>query len=362
MKRGIYAPLGLALAAIAAAVAVGIAGAGAATTAGTWELIPAQSDTTGNPVETYKTAVRPPINADGSSVFSAKRGVIPVQFDVLAGTATPHTIGPVVFESFNGGSDPTDASSTSPFAWSGLIFTPSTAMTFNDVQSLVSTYSFTTGDCHGGSLRWTINVDDGTTTGQNVHVYYGDPGGVQSCTGSASGSGENLMTTGATNRFEIQGGWPNATGPVSTASGLYRTYDDASSVVGTDSVNWIGLIVDSGWGGDQVINPDTLAASVNGDSWVRETEGTTYTYSDLAPTCDIPQAKIVITKTSTSEGLEPNEDYSVQPKDTGVYFRNVDCKLIYNLDVSTLKGAGAYKVQADFGEGPGLDPALFGLK
>ena len=361
MKRAILAPLGLALAALAVATALGIGGAGAAVPAGTWELIPAQTDTIGTPVSTYQTVVRPPINSDGSSVYSAKRGVIPVQFDVLAGTDTPHTIGPVVFESINNGSDPTNASSTSPFAWSGLIFTPTDAMTFADVTSLVATYDFTTGDCHGGSLRWTVNVEHNGAS-QNIHVYYGDPNNVapsyQSCSGSYDESGDNLMdnTLGnPANRFEFQsGGTP-----------VYTTYADMLSDTnnGTDTVNWIGLILDSGWGGDQVIDPTTLAASVNGNAWQPKTPGTTHTYSDLAKTCDIPQAAIKVTKAAGTEGDPVNEVVdSVQPKDTGVYFRNVDCKLIYNLDVSTLTGSGDYKVFAKFGADPVNDPALFGLK
>lgn len=346
----------LAAALLAAVAAFAIpSSATAVTPIGTWELIPAQSDTAGTPVNSYMTAVRQPINADGSSVFGAKRGVIPVQFDVLSGTATPHTIGPVVFESINGGNDPTTASS-GPYAWSGLYFTPSTAMTFADVTSLVANYDFTTGDCHGGSLRWTINVThDGAS--QNIHVYYGDPGGVQSCTGSADESGDNLMDNSLgnpANRFEFQGG----------GTPVYTTYANvlAATNDGADTVNWIGLILDSGWGGDQVINPATLTASVNGNSWVRETAGTTWDYGEMSPTCNIPQAKIVVTKTGGDNPGAVDETNSVQPKDTGLYFRNVDCKLIYNLDVSTLRGTGSYTVQADFGTGPVDDPALFGLK
>lgn len=45
----------------------------------------------------YKAFVQPPINADGSSVFSAKRGVVPVkftltQYDVPSCTLLPATI------------------------------------------------------------------------------------------------------------------------------------------------------------------------------------------------------------------------------------------------------------------------------
>jgi hypothetical protein len=44
-----------------------------------------------------------------------------------------------------------------------------------------------------------------------------------------------------------------------------------------------------------------------------------------------------------------NEAESIQPKDTGVYYRQVDCKYIYNLDVSSLTGKGTYKVYVDIG-------------
>jgi hypothetical protein len=309
----------------------------------------------GTPVPSYKTAVRQPINADGSSVFGAKRGVVPVQFDVLSGTATPHTIGPVVFESINGGSDPTVSTNTSPFAWSGLFFGFDTPIAFSQLTSLVATYDFTTGTCHTGSLRWTIYL----TNGHQIHVYYGIPNGPdQGCTvGAADGSGENLMddsTAVTPDRFEFAG----------NGAPVYTTYQDMLALTnnGADTVSGVGLILDSGQWGNQVINPATLAASVNGDSWVRETAGTTYTYSDLAPTCDIPQAKIVVTKTGGDNPGSVDETNSVQPKDTGAYFRNVDCKLIYNLDVSTLRGTGSYTVGADFGTGPVLDPAIFGLK
>lgn len=335
---------------VAVAFTVGLP-AGSATSAGTWELIPAQSDTTGTPVTTYQTVVRPPINADGSSVFNAKRGVVPVQFDVLSGTTTPHIIGPVVFESMNGGNDP-QSSSTGPYAWSGLFYGFASPIAFSDLTSLVATYNFTTGDCHGGSLRWTIYL----TNGHLIHVYYGTPNGPdQGCSGAASGSGQNIITTGITpDRFEFQG----AGAPVYTTHAAMLALTNN----GADTVSGVGLILDSGWGGDQVIDGTTLAASVNGDAWVPKTPGTTYPFTDSSPTCNIPQAKIAITKTGGSNPGAVDEAQSIQPKDTGEFFRNVDCKLIYNLDVSTLTGTGSYEILADFGSGPVENPALFGLK
>jgi len=352
MKKLVLAAA-LALAATALALLAG--GAAATGPAGTWQLVPAQSDTTGTPstTATYKTSVLQPINADGSSVFSAKRGVVPVQFSVQAGTktTTTHTIGPVVFQSI--GSDGFTGSATDDYSL--LVFTPSQAMTFDDIQSLVANYAFTTGDCFGGSLRWTINVQH-NGAGQNVHDYYGDPGGVQSCTGTADESGDNLIASGAANRFEIEGGWP-------TAGGLYRSYADAQAVVGSDAVNWIALILDSGWSSDQVIDGATLGASINGNAWQPKTPGDTTdtTYGTFAPTCTLPAAAITLNRTAGGTIGAVDEVSSVSAADTTGFFRQVDCKYIYNLSVSGL-GVGTYSVAAKV-DGTTLDnPAIFGLK
>jgi len=45
-----------------------------------------------------------------------------------------------------------------------------------------------------------------------------------------------------------------------------------------------------------------------------------------------------------------------------LYFRIVDCKYIYNLDVSTLLGSGTYTVQPVIGGTPVAGPAFFSLK
>jgi hypothetical protein len=368
-----------AILAIAAAVAAVVAGSATATVpTGTWTLVPAQTSTAGTPTTAtstttsyaYKTAVRPPINADGSSVFSIKRGVVPVQFDVLAALTTtttttittPHTWNPIVFESINGGNDPLSAS-TGPYAYSLLYYAPGSTLTFADVTDLTATYAFTTGDCHGGSLRWTIWLKNGGT----IHVYYGTPNGPdQGCSDTASGSGQNLITTGITpDRFEYQG----------VSIPKYTTYAAMLALTnnGADEVDAVALIIDSGWGGDQVIDPASLTTvSVNGNAWGgpnTEPFNTTSTVTgepetgDFAKTCEIPQAAIDVEKAGQEAPPFVNETVdSVQPKDTGQYFRNVDCKLIYNLDVSTLAGAGNYTVNADFGKGPVDDPALFGLK
>ena len=65
------------------------------TTSGGWEFFSPQSytDSISAPVPgvpVYTTAVRPPINADGTSNFPAKRGAIPVQFDLLGSADHNH--------------------------------------------------------------------------------------------------------------------------------------------------------------------------------------------------------------------------------------------------------------------------------
>ena len=323
---------------------------------GSWEFIPAQtySDSSSSPVTqtVYKTAVRAPINADGSSTFAAKRGVVPVQFDLLAATATTttttRTYDPPVWQSIwsDGTAQPND--------WSGAYFTPAATspLTFDDIANLSAIYDFTLGDCHGGSLRWTVNVTHNGVS-QNVHVYYGDPGGVQSCTGAASGSGQNLIATGSANRFEIQG----AGAPV------YTTYADVAAVVGSDPVNWVGLILDSGWGGDQKANISDV--TVNASTFVPLTSmvmSTDTTVGEFAKTCTLPDAGLQWAKGDGTAAAAVNEAVSVQPKDTDGIFRQVDCKYIYNLDVSSLDGSGTYYVYANIAGVNVPDPAKFDLK
>ena len=75
-------------------IASSVPTASATDTTDTWYSYPAQTYTTSDVVTqgcAYKTAVRPPINTDGSSNWSGRRSVIPVQFDLLAATSTTTT-------------------------------------------------------------------------------------------------------------------------------------------------------------------------------------------------------------------------------------------------------------------------------
>jgi hypothetical protein len=322
--------LGLVAALAAATAIIGMTGASAATTAGTWSLTPALTTE-------YQAAVQQPINADGTSSWPAKKGVIAVQFKMASRSS-------FVFASMHTGAP----------VYSAAVLTPSTAMTFADVQSLVANYAFTTGDCFGGSLRWTIDVQHNGTENQ-IYAYYGDPGGVQSCSGAASGSGQNLITTGPDNRFELQGRGPGGSGSWGDTGPVYTTYTDALAHAGSDHVNWVGLILDSGWHADQVV---TLTdATVNDNTWTAPVTSSTF-----APTCTLPAARIAVQKMGDANPTPPDETLSASSADTTGLFRQVDCKYIYNLAVASLSGVGRYSVNVNIDGVNVANPGTFGLR
>ena len=343
---------------------------------GTWYLRPDQTFTTSSTVTqgfTYQSAVRPPINADGSSNWPAKRGVIPVQFDLLSAptttTITTKTYDPPVWQSLSSGWPYTFLQLCLVKDMHGAGTCPdapaSPALTFADITNLSADYNFTLGDCHGGSLRWDIYVQHGTNV-EIVEVYYGNPNGDtpggQSCSGPYSETGKNLMDTSdvalPVNRFEMLGGW-GVPGPV------YTTYADAyaSTSNGTDKVVAVQLTLDSGWGGDQ--KADVSNVTVNDNTWSPKTTETTTTTTPAGPfarTCTLPAAELRWAKNDATASGAINEAESIQPKDSGQYYRQVDCKYIYNLDVSSLNGAGTYSVWVRI-DGTNIPvPATFDLK
>lgn len=358
--------------AVGALLASGLGTAGTATadpnTTGTWGMYPAQTfrsadDTTSS--TSYKVAVRAPINADGSSNFPAKRGVIPVQFDLYSGTGsttvTTKTYDPPVWQSVwsDNDSDPgTLADNANDYSYATFVPTAG-SLTFDDITNLSADYVFTDGDCAGGSLRWTITLRNPDDTTRQVHVYYGYPNGDgpdgQGCSGAQSSSGANLITTGATaNRFEM----PDTGAPV------YKPYTDVQLVVGSLDVVRVSLIVDSGWGsaGDQVLNVSNV--TVNDNTFVPktvETSTTTVPTGAYTKTCELPQALLQWSKNDPSPTGAINEATTVVPGDSGDYFRQVDCKYLYNLQVSSLDGPGTYRVYANI-DGNLADPATFDLR
>jgi hypothetical protein len=364
-------------AAIAALLLPASSAVAISSTTGTWYSHPTQAFTSSSVITqgfAYQSAVRPPINADGSSNFPAKRGVIPVQFDLLAAptttTTTTKTYAPPVWQSLQ-------ADGSYSFAQLCLVkdlygpgycpdapVTP--ALTFNDIQNLSANYLFTDGtDCHAGSLRWDVYVQHGANV-ETVEVYYGNPNGDippagQSCSGAYSETGKNLILdpTVPVNRFEMLGGWG-----VDPVPPVYTTYERAvaSTNNGTDKVVAVQLTLDSGFAGDQKANVSNV--TVNNNTWVpKTTETSTETTVDGpgVKTCTLPAAELRWAKNDATATGAINEAESIQPKDTGQFYRNVDCKYIYNLDVSSLTGKGTYTVFVNIGGNLAI-PATFDLR
>jgi hypothetical protein len=281
----------------------------------------------------YQTAVRAPINADGSSNWPAKRGVIPVQFNLSTATAvvttTATTVGAFVFESI--WSDGTDPDETTTNDYSFVSFTPSSPMTFNEITTLSSVYAFTLGDCHGGSLRWSVR----TSSTQSLFIYYGDEPNTTDCT-TNSQSGINMI--GLSDLRYDTSQYVGGT--------FYDTYAHAQTLIGTTPIVRASLVLDGGWAGDQGLT--LTSATVNDNIFTPLAPGTTSTTTtvtgDFAPTCTLPEAGLRWAKNDATPTGAINEAASIQPRDTGQYYRQVDCKYIYNLDVTSLTGVGTYTV------------------
>lgn len=313
-----------ALIAIGAGTAYGqstCSGSPCTTNNGTWTLYPSPYS--------YMTQVLAPLAADGSSTFSVKRGVIPVQFSLTAGTN-------VVFQSIGSNTSTADDASS-------LTYVPKAPLTFSQLSSLKANYTFTTGDCHGGSLRWSIVTPMG-----NAFIYYGLPpeagnGGTGGCTPTSAGGQDQSGTEMIANSViqydtsQIKGGT------------YFSNYSDALKLLGSATVSQVILVLDSGWQqcstagasgcGDQILTLGNV--TVNSDTFLPPAT------SAPAGVCTLPSAQISVsllpTNNSNGSTVTPT---SVSNADTTGYFRTADCHYMYNLDVSSLPGAGTYSVGA----------------
>jgi len=297
--------------------------------AGTWVLYPPQANV-------YTTSVQEPINADGTSNFkSTGKSVIPIKFSL---SSAP---GPVIFQSIG-----SDLDTNNDFSF--LSLTPTSAITFADITNLTATYNFTTGDCHGGSLRWQVR----TSPTQALFIYYGVPpqfgaGGTGGCTATSSGganqTGLNLLAQPGL-RFDTS---------QYVGGNFYDTQANALTLMGSLPILRVSLVLDSGWGGNQIL---TLTnATVNTNTFTPASGSGTQT-------CDLPPATIQITKIAGATPGAVNEPISIQPQDDNMQFRTVDCKYMYNLATSSLSGAGRYKVEAIINGSPAAGAAFFDLR
>jgi hypothetical protein len=300
---------------------------------GTWDAYPGQS-------ASYQTSIQPPINANGSSNYKAtSKAVIPVKFGLSQGT------GPLAFESI--GSDVPPAND-----FSFLSFTPSSALTFNGITELSSVYAFTQGDCHDGSLRWQVRTD----ASHALFIYYGSPpqfgaGGTGGCTPTSVGgvdqSGSNLVGLSDLRYDTTQ----------YVGGTFYDTYAHAQTLMGSLPVVRTSLVLDSGWAGDQkvTVTSATVKTAAFTDTFTPQPSG-------LTPVCPTQEASILITKTDGSSTGDVNEAASIQPADNNGIFRIVDCKYMYNLATTSLRGVGTYKVSAIINGVTASNPASFDLK
>ena len=316
---------------------------------GAWTLFPAQTTT-------YSTVVRPPIKADGSSVFRANSStVIPVKFKLSVAPGAGRFES--VFSNNEPGPNGEEPNPADDYAY--LSFEPSGDLLFSQLTVLKANYTFTQGNCGGGSLRWQVRVDVGNdNTGlpptpcdpddptcvpppnpedndRSVFIYYGDAPNFTNCTtGAYNQSGVNLL--GLTDlRFDTS----------QVGGAFYDTWTNAQSLVGSLKVVSASLVLDSGW----MQNPDgsfrdqrvTLSGAQVNDSRCTPLAG------DPTTTCNLPQASVSITRLSDGSYTSP---VSVQPPHGDIYFRTTsDCTYIYNLDAASLPGPGTYRVEAYVG-------------
>ena len=290
---------------------------------GTWTAYPGQSTS-------YGAAVQQPINADGSSRFKANgNAVIPVKFALTQAT------GPFVFESIG-----SDASTANDYSY--LTFTPSSsALTFKDITRLSAVYSFSTGNCHGGALRWQVRTD----ANHVLFIYYGDPASFTDCT-TNSQTGANMI--GLLDLRYDTSQYPGGT--------FYDTYEHALELMGNLPITRVSLMLDGGWSGDQrvTLTSATVATAAFSDTLTpHETPPT--------PICPTGVALFGIAKIAGAEAGPVNEPQTIQPRDDNGMFRIVDCKYMYNLATSSLMGAGKYKVVATI-DGMEFTVATFDLK
>jgi hypothetical protein len=281
--------------------------AGAAVTAGAWEQYP-----TGG--SEYQAQVLQPINTANTSNWSAKsKGGIPVMFQLSSRAA------PAAFESIG-----SDASTANDYAY--MSFTPSSALTFNQLTTLSTNYAVTTGNCHGGALRWSVR----TSPTQSVFIYYGDYPNFTDCI-SNSQSGTNMI------------GLSDLRYDTSQYAGgtFYDTYAHAQTLVGTTPVTHVSLVLDGGWAGDQAMTVSNTTVNDNVYQFVSSAGGGAF-----SPTCNLPAATIEVSKNDPVASGDVNET-TVQPSlaDTGNSFRVVDCKYQYVLSIPSLSGTGTYETQ-----------------
>ena len=343
--------LGRVLLTLAGALALGsgeIVGgrAWAQSPSGTWSHFPPQT-----PV--FTAIVRPPIKANGTSVFS-EGSVIPVKFKLLAGA------GAFRFDSIWSNNFPEEGESVLDDDFGSLTFAPAESLIFNDLTNLTAEYAFTTGNCQGGSLRWAVTFDigndndippgegepDPTLNDRSVFIYYGGYPSFTDCTtGVNDQSGVNMI------------GLSDLRYDTSQLGGtFYDTYANAQALVGTMPVFEVSLVVDSGWMQDEfgAYQDQSIAlesARVNDNAFVPVTGSPT-------ATCDLPAAAITVVEDTNGPADPATAQFRLNDS---LYRSTNDCTYGYNLVTSSLFGPGHYSVYVVIGNQAIPNPGQFTL-
>jgi len=283
--------------------------------AGTWSQYPSGATQ-------YQAAVQQPINTANTSNWNSKsKGAIPVMFKLSS------KAGPAVFESIG-----SDSSTDNDFAVAS--FTPNPGLTFAQITTLKADYDFTLGDCHGGSLRWQVR----TSPSEALHIYYGEEPNTTDCTtGVNDQSGVNMIA------------WSDLRYDTSQYAGgtFYDTYKHAMTLMGSQAISKVSLVLDSGWQTDangvhldQRATVSNITVNDNVYQWDAGGNGA------FVPTCDLPPATIEVLKGDpVADGSINEEPVQASLADDGNAFRVVDCKYQYILSIPSLRGKGTYQVQ-----------------
>jgi hypothetical protein len=221
-----------------------------------------------------------------------------------------------------------------------------------DITSMVANFTWDTGYNHGGGLRWVIATPDG-----EIWVHDGDlDTQVQSGVG---GTGVNMAAPAMTEARVEMSQLNGADAP------MYDTWDHVladkaadGTPVPDEPVSYVALVLDGGWGGDQVLN--LASASVDGHTF-NWPAASGPVQDNSAP------AYIALTKVSGSDPGPIDESYITSTQgDTGGQFRQVDGMYMYNLPVAQLPDLSAsYKVWVSFNpdlSNPVDNQVKFGLK
>jgi hypothetical protein len=317
----------------------------------------------------YNAQIRQPINPDGSSTWPAKRGVVPVQFNLTASltteqrTVTTTTTAVTKVPSFKSIGSDSDTSND----WAALTHVPPTGTTVKGITNLTANYAWVIGTNHGGSLRWVINASGGP-----IWAHHGSyPNFTDN---AAPGSGDNLISQSDL-RFDASG----RGGPT------YATWNDIVTLYGSEAVGSVALTIDGGWGGDQEI--DLSSATVNGstvniadsytgapdlnstDAWVPGAPLVTESAGQWVPgpegtpvqTNAVPAKLHFVKVDNVPDGPVTEVAVSSAQGDTSGMFRQIDGKYMYNLKLDGLS-AGTYKVYMNIDGQDIQSPGTFSLK